>query len=465
MKKNKIVFIRPNYRSHLITPPLGLGYLSSFLRAKGYETQIIDALNLDCSPQRIAELCEGADIVAINCLSSYFLETIELSKILKEQGFTIVIGGAHATALPELTLKETHADYLIVGEGELSLSQLVECIKNNKPVDDIPGVMTDVAKKTIKSPLIENLDALPFPDWRQIDPRAYKKAPHGGLVKSFPVAPIISSRGCPFECTFCASPFLSDRKIRFRSPENVVDEIEYLVNKFDVKEIHFEDDNLTLNRKHVEGICELLLRRNIKVNWATPNGVRVDTMDLELLKLMKKSGCYFIAFGVESGNQDILNRVKKRTSLEMVEKAVKLAKKTGIITQGFFIFGLPGETEQTIRETIKYARKLPLDKAQFLILDVLPGSQLWNEKINSQLTNWSHKSYQEATWVPEGLTREKLNLSPGYAFRSFFFRPKQILFVLKYFKFSQIPFIIKRAIDFNIFPFLSPFFKSRSKSS
>ena len=452
-KRLKIALVRPNYHSHLITPPLGLGYLASYLKSKGYNPVIIDGLNLGYSIEKIVEACQGMDIVGINCLSDYFSEVIDLSRALKRKGLTLIIGGPHASSLPELTLEETHADYVVVGEGEEALFQLMESIERNESTENLQGIMTKDSKRIAQRPLIENLDGLPYPDWEQIDPRSYKRAPHGGLVKSFPIAPIISSRGCTFECTFCASSRLWHRKIRFRSPENVVDEIEFLVKRFKVKEIHFEDDNLTLKRQHIEDICKSILRRNLRINWATPNGIRVDTLDLELLKLMKKSGCYSIAFGIESGNQKILNNIKKHTSLETVIKAVKLAKKIGIITQGFFIFGLPGETEETIHETIDFAKRLPLDKAQFLILDVLPGSGLWDEIMRGRPAEWAHRSYQEATWVPEGIDRAVLNRAPGYAFRTFFLRPRQIFFLLRYFRFSQIPFIIRRIVDFNIISF------------
>lgn len=455
MNRLKIALVRPNYNSHLITPPLGIGYLSAYLKANGYNVKIIDGLNWGFSLERIVSECEGFDFVGITCLSAYFLEVIKLSRLLKSKNFQVIIGGPHASALPELTLKETQADYIVIGEGESSLLQLLERIRKNKPIEGIPGVLTRGSRGVTKSLPVEPLDLLPFPDWEQMDPRTYKKAPHGGLIKCFPVASVISSRGCPFECTFCASPFLCDRKIRFRGPQNVVNEIEYLIRKFKVREIHFEDDNLTLSRKHIEDICKLILKKKIKVHWATPNGMRVDTMDLEILKLMKRSGCYFIAFGIESGNQEILNCIKKRTDLGTIENAVRLAKKVGIITQGFFIFGLPGETKETIRQTINFAKKLPLDKAQFLILDVLPGSQLWDELINkNEALNWEYKSYQEATWVPEGLDRKALSQALGRAFRSFFFRPRQILFLLKYSKLNQMPFIVKRIIDFNMIPFL-----------
>lgn len=451
--KTNVALVRPNYHSHLITPPLGLGYLSSYLKIKGYNTKIIDGLNLGYSAKQIVEDCRKMDVVGINCLSAYFREVIELSRLLKEKGITVVIGGPHASALPELTLKETQADYVVIGEGELSFSELINSIEKKQPTENIQGIISKLNTKLEKRKFVDNLDTLPFPDWRQMDPRIYKKAPHGGLVKSFPIAPITSTRGCPFECTFCASPSFWERRIRFRSPENVVEEIDYLVKNFKVTEIHFEDDNLTLKSKHIEEICELILKRKININWAAPNGVRVDTLDSDLLKLMKKSGCYFLAFGIESGNQEILNRIKKKTSLQKIEKIVNLTKKIGIVTQGFFIFGLPGETEDSIKETINFAKRIFLDKAQFLLLDVLPGSELWQELMNNRKVDWNYNSYQEATWIPEGLDREKLNQAPSYAFRDFFFRPKQIYFLLKYFKFSQIPFIFRRMVDFKILPF------------
>ena len=450
----KIGLIRPKYDSHLITPPLGLGYISSYLKAKGYETKVIDGLNHGYNLSEIANLCVGFDVVGINCLSAYFSQVVFLSRLLKKKGVKVVVGGAHASALPELTLDQTGADFVVVGEGEAAMAEIAESIENGSFGNNkICGTISRRDSNLVKRETIKDLDILPMPDWDQIDPRIYKKAPHGGLVKSFPVAPIISTRGCPFECTFCASPFLWDKRIRFRSPESVVNEIEYLTKRFNVREIHFEDDNLTLKRDHIEKICRLIIEKKIKINWATPNGIRVDSIDEDLLKLMKRSGCYFLAFGIESGNQNILERVKKKTDLAIIERVVKMVKKAGIVTQGFFIFGLPGETEKTILETIKFSVKLPLDKAQFLVLDVLPGSELWKSLGSKRLVEWDYKSYQEATWIPEGLTQGKLNYMVGCAFRKFFFRPRQIMFTLRYIKPGQIPFVIKRIMDFGVFNF------------
>lgn len=435
-----IALLRPNYHSHLITPPLGIGYLSSFLKSKNHNVRIIDGLNLELSNEHIADLCSDVHVACISILSSYLIQAADLSRRLKRAGKIVVIGGPHVTALPEDALVKTGADYAICGEGEMALADLIDDINCSRRGDSVR-----------KADLIPDLDVLPFPDWRGMDPRTYKKAPHGGLIKNFPVAPVTTSRGCPYECTFCASPALWGREIRFRSAHNTVDEITMLAKYFNVKEVHFEDDNLTLKKEHISKICELLIERRLGIGWATPNGVRADSLDREMLKLMKRSGCYYVAFGVESANAQILKNIKKRASLESIQRAVTLANQEGIITQGFFIFGLPGETTKTIRETIDFAKKSGLKRAQFLILDVLPGSELWEElKGVMSVDHIKGRSYQDVTWLPQGLKKEDLINAQSSAFKEFFFRPAQLFSLLRFFKISQIPFIVKRVSDYRI---------------
>lgn len=455
MQDFKISLIRPNYSTHLVIAPLSVGYLSSYLKNNGHDCRIVDALNLDYTADQVADACSGSALVGINCFSSHYPEVIQLSRRLKDRGFRVAIGGPHASALPQLTLDDTGADFVIAGEGEASLLELANSLRAGSSGENIPGVLARGGMELVKRPLIDDLDLLPFPDWPGMDPREYRRVERVGLVKGWPVASMITSRGCPFGCTFCASPELWGRRIRFRSPKNVVDEIEYLVKEFGVKEIHFEDDNITFKREHMAGICDLLLSRGIKISWATPNGIRADKVDEELIKLMKRSGCYFLAFGVESGNQEILNRIKKQEDLSTIASAVRLAHANGIATHGFFIFGLPGETEKTIQDTIDFAKSIPLDKAQFLLLDVLPGSELWHTIKRDKPVDWNYKSYQESTWVPEGLDKEKLRKALGRAFRSFYLRPRQLLYLASCIKFSQFSMIKRRVSDFNILSFLN----------
>lgn len=350
----KIALVRPKYKTHLITPPLGIGYISSYLKSKDWDVKIIDGLNLNLDNNQIVERCRDCQVVGISCLTDFYNETIDLSKKLKASGKIVVLGNVHPSVLPEDSLRDTGADYVIVGEGEISFEQLLQNLKEQKK-EPIPGVCFLGQKNFQPRELNYQLDDLPFPDWENMDPRTYCKAPHGALIKNFPVAPVVTTRGCPYTCKFCASPKFWGGKLRFRSPENVITEIEYLVNNFGVKEIHFEDDNMTFDRDHVIKICNLILERKIKISWATPNGIRADRVDMDLLKLMKKSGCYYVVFGIESGNQEILNNINKNETLDDVEKAVNMASKIGLLTQGFFILGLPGETEETVKNSIDFA--------------------------------------------------------------------------------------------------------------
>ncbi|MCG8432274.1 MAG: B12-binding domain-containing radical SAM protein, partial [Candidatus Omnitrophica bacterium] len=378
----------------------------------------------------------------------------------------VVIGGPHVSALPEESLRDTGADYAVCGEGESSFVELIGYIMRGDPWEGIPGVYKAGDHRRVqRRPFIENLDDLPFPDWEAMDPRRYRHAPHGGLIKQFPVAPVVSSRGCPYECTFCASPRIWERKIRFRSPENTVDEISYLVKQFGVREIHFEDDNLTMKKEYVLRLCRMLLERKLKVSWATPNGVRADTLDREMLRLMKRSGCYYLAFGIESANAGILKRIRKRASLDTISRAISLARREGIMTQGFFIFGLPGETPETIRESMAFARSSGLDRAQFLILDVLPGSALWDElKDQRRLPLCEARSFQQVTWLPEGIDEQTLLAAQSRAFREFFLRPRQLLGLVKYLKLSQLSFVARRMHDYRVrVPFIQTAIKQTHK--
>lgn len=453
----KIVLVRPRYKSHIITPPLGLGYLASYLKQNGIEAIIIDGLKDNLRVDILLEkiVSEKPDAVGITCLTAFYNKVIELSKLIKRRDIRCIIGGVHPTFLPYKTLLDSDADYVICGEGEIALAKLM---KNNFVNDNILGVYSKNNLKNEnemikKGEVIENLDDIPFPDWKQIDPNRYPKAPHGAIVKNFPIGVITTTRGCPFECTFCASPKFCDRKIRFRTPNNVIEEIKYLIEKFGVKEIHFEDDNLTLNRQHIEKICQLIISNGIKISWACPNGIRADCIDEELMRLMKASGCYYLAYGIESANPMILRNVKKNISLSKIKNSIEIADKYGIQCQGFFIFGLPGETTTSIKETIRFAKRVPLVRSQFLILDILPGSELWHTLRGQFKPDWRKNSYKEPEWIPNGFSKEKLMKAQAQAFRKFYFRPSIFFKLVKSIRLTQIKFLIQRFREYRFFKF------------
>jgi radical SAM superfamily enzyme YgiQ (UPF0313 family) len=270
----KIALVRPNYKSHIITPPIGLGYLSSYLKKSGIETKIIDGLKENLSPSRLMRRIQkfNPDAVGITSLTAFYQEVVVLARQLAKKKIKTVIGGQHPTFLPYRTLLESQADFVVCGEGEIPLLELAEskfCSKSIRGVYSLENLKSE-QQEIIKASVVDNLDDLPFPDWEQIDPREYPRAPHGAVVRGFPVGVMVTSRGCPFECTFCAAPRFCDRTIRFRTPENVVAEIEYLMKNFNISEVHFEDDNFTLNADNVKKFCRLLIEKNIKIHWACP---------------------------------------------------------------------------------------------------------------------------------------------------------------------------------------------------
>ena len=365
----------------------------------------------------------------------------------------VIIGGVHPTFLPFRTLSDSGCDFVICGEGEIPLSRL---IKNNFNPKGIKGVyhqgnLKSENQKTEFAEIVQNIDDLPFPDWEQMDPRKYDKAHHGLLVRHFPIGVVIATRGCPYGCTFCSSPNFCKRHIRFRSPGNIVDEIEYLVKTFKVREIHFEDDNLTLKRDHTERLCRLIIDRGLKISWACPNGIRADKVDRELIKLMKRSGCYYFSFGVESASLEILKNIKKKISLDVIEKSISIANREGISTQGFFVFGLPGETKETIEQTIEFAGKTKLSRAQFAILDVLPGSELWDTLKGEFEPNWAKNSYKEPEWIPQGLTKQDLLDAQSRAMRKFYFRPRIFFKLIRHLRINQVFILFKRLKEQRVF--------------
>lgn len=450
----KIVLVRPSYKSHIITPPLGIGYLASSLKKHGINAKIIDGLrnNLDHETLLKKIISEKPDAVGITCLTSFYNEVVALSKALKTKGYKVIIGGVHPTFLPLETITDSGADYVVCGEGEIAL---VELAKNKFVNKNIQGVYSkkdlENGKPLLKAAAIKNLDELPFPDWKQLDPNTYPKAPHGAFVKNFPIGIIMTTRGCPYQCTFCASRKFYDVGIRYRTPENVIEEIKYLVKNFGIKEVHFEDDNLTLKRDHVEKICNLILENNLKISWACPNGIRADKVDEELIRLMKRSGCYFFAFGIESANPKILKNIKKLETISVIKRSIEIADKVGIECQGFFIFGLPGETIKTINESIEFAKNSKLSRAHFMILDVLPGSELWSSLSGKFKPDWGKDSYREPEWIPKGLTKKILMDAQSRAIREFYFRPATLFRILRSIKPRQLKFLMQRFTAYRIY--------------
>src|SRR3989338_3831129 len=324
----KVLLIAPNYlnvysyvseEATMILPPLGLAYIGGYLRHKEIPTQILDlaAMRFTDEQEKEAIKQSGAEFVAIAATTNTILEAYALAKKAKEvlPNCKVAVGGPHPTMMPERTLQEfPEIDYCIVSEAEETTLELTQGKKDK----DILGIAYRDKKGNIKvnmpRPLIQNLDKLPFPA-RDLLPLEKYWTPG---VRRYPFATIMTSRGCPYSCTFCSNFRTQGKQFRFRSPENVLAEIDELVKKYKVKEINILDDNFTFINKRVEEICDGLIKRNYDLELKTGNGIRADRVTPELLKKMKQAGFYIVAFGIEAGNSEILKKMRKGETKEHI---------------------------------------------------------------------------------------------------------------------------------------------------
>lgn len=413
MKKVKILLVNPSQKKvyeNIASPaflPLGLGYIGAYLKKSGHEVYILD---YDTEHNNFINIIKQfkPNFIGFTVTTPTFPNAIELiSKAREISDAKIVIGGIHATIRPEECMR--YVDYVVVGEGEIAFKEIVE----NK-----------IEEKIVKKDLIKNLDYLPFPLRKFSDKYTYPDA----LYKE--TYPIITSRGCTGQCTYCCTKQLYGYLFRMRSAKNIVDEIGYLIKNYNAKEIHIWDDNFILIHKNVFEIRDEILKRGIKIKISITGGVRVDSFDEKIAKALKDMGVYSIAFGVESGNQKVLDSVKKGITLEQVRKAVKIAKKMFEVWC-FFMIGLPSETEESIRDTINFAKELEPDIVKFHIAVPYPESGMYKEL--DQKGFILSKDYErygihtKPVHKLEKLSPEQMIYWQKKAYEGFYLRPKILL--------------------------------------
>ncbi|GHU85526.1 B12-binding domain-containing radical SAM protein [Deferribacterales bacterium] len=434
-----------------MAPALSLGYLSGYLKANGHNVLIIDALRDNLSNDDVLAILKRENIVlsGITCLSNYANEVAALSKHLKSSEIKVVIGGVHPTFMPYQTLTASGADYVVCGEGEIALLKLLENNFSNILLDGslIKGVyslneLKDEDAPAIRADVVENLDDIPYPDWEQLQPTHSAYVPLWWTTKNAPVAGIMSSRGCPYSCKFCSSANFYGRRVRMRSPENVLGEMRLLKEHYGIREIRFADDNITVDRDYIDSLCEAIIDSDLNLSLFTQ--ARADRLDDKLVKTMKRAGFYNFAIGIESASPTMLKNMDKREDIDAIKTAIKILHDNGILITGFFIFGMPGETKQTIKETMDFMMNEPLDLVSVTILTVLPGSEYWDE-LKGQYTNiFSQAYFSEVNYVPDGLTTEEIVYAEKQALRKFYLRPKIIFKLMKYIKFRYISHFLTR---------------------
>jgi len=440
-------------------PSLGLGYLASVLKQNGHNVTVLHCIKEKMGFKEFEEYIKkhNFDAIGIQMFTYDFNNVKKYSQIIKQNTNSIIfVGGYHSSGDPIGTLKNLKdVDYVFIGEVEIGLPIFIENLNklNKTTLKKIPNLVWRDNNNIIVNPpeFIENLDSLPFPAWDLMDPRTYPEAPHGAFIKNWPTAPIIITRGCPFQCTFCAGKTITGNKVRKRSISNVIEEIKFLMDNYKVKEFLIEDENFTLHKDLVLEFCNKLIDQNLNISWSCPSGVRLDTLDEEMLNLMEKSGCHSLSVGIEFGSQKILDLTKKHLTLEKIKEKVNLFKKTKIRVTGFFMMGYPGETKKDIEKTIKLAKQLPLDRAQFNSFMPLPGSEIYNQLISEGKLNdirYDHFFVHDVGFIPENLSEKDLKELRKKAYLSFYSRPKIALGLLRDVKNPKhLKFLFKRFLD------------------
>jgi radical SAM superfamily enzyme YgiQ (UPF0313 family) len=334
----------------------------------------------------------------------------------------IVMGGVHPTVLPEETLSEPAVDVVVRGEGEITIGELAD----GKPLPDIRGISYRRNGKIVHNPdqvLIEDLDTLPMPAYHLLPMDKYY--PSAGATKRLPAISMLATRGCPGRCTFCYRIF--GNKLRVRSGRKVADEVKYLQDNYGIKEICFYDDTFTVFKKEVHAFCERLDELNVDLTWSCFS--RVDTIDESLLKDMKSHGCHQIMYGIESASLEILTNVGKRADLDKARRAIAITKKAGIDVRAAYMLGNPGETIETMQQTLDFAIELDTEVAIFNIATPFPGTEMFNwAKDNGLLTTENWDEYDFANPVMELPTVSLQQIQEFYqrAYRKFFLRPKYL---------------------------------------
>lgn len=433
---NNVLLVRPAPKEEQFGDesfmPLGIAYIAAVLEKEGYNVKVMDLLIDRMTDEEFMEKASAfrPDLAGFTAVTPVVKGAFRLAGMLKHKFTSLftVIGGPHATAMPEECL-DNNFDFVVSGEGEETIADLLYNISEPEKVMSVVFKKDGRVIRAKERPFITDLDSIPFPA-RHLFPHISNYKGQEALGSLNPVGSIMTSRGCPYACKFCFKAVFGNR-FRKRSAANVLEEWDVLVNRYGVKEIAVVDDSFTTDIKRVHEICDALIKRKNRVRWSCPNGIRVDLGDLEMLKKMKAAGCYRVALGIESGSQQVLDSIGKKITLKQIEDTVKNCRKAGIKTMGFYMIGNLGETEETMEETIKFAKKVSTDYAQFLIAIPYPGTFLYDEvKRNGKLyiTDWDqYGQYESSACFEYGqLNPELLSRMSAKAEHDFYLSPAYI---------------------------------------
>ena len=434
----KVLFVNPPQTASkykfmgVIAPPLGIAYMAGVLQENNIDVEILDASAEDMGFEDVKnELFKRKpDLVALTALTPTIGRALETAQVVKETlpNSIVVIGGYHPTFNFIETLEDENVDIVIRGEGEYIMLNLVQALENHSNLHDVKGIVFEDKNSkevviTPEAPLIDNLDEIPFPALNLLPLKKYRL-----LDMDTHMATMITTRGCPMQCSFCSSAAMHGRKIRERSVKNIVDEIEYLKTTYDIDTIAFMDDTFTLKKRKVIAICDEILKRNIKIMWGCTS--RVDTLDETLLKKMKDAGCITIFIGVESADQQQLDKMCKNTTVTKIENAFKIANQLKIRTIASVALGMPGDSKEIMNKTIKFVHKLKPNYAIYSLATPYPGTKFYKESFEKNLIkikDWSKYTLITPILETVDCSLKDMRKIQAKAFIKFYLRPQYIL--------------------------------------
>jgi radical SAM superfamily enzyme YgiQ (UPF0313 family) len=434
-------------------PPLSLATIGAVLEEDSCGVQIVDCPAQGVPWHALEQLIKTfmPDLVIWSTGTPSVMSDLALASYIKRNNDRILtaVFGTHVTVFDNQSLESfPDIDFVVRNEPEMTVRELVKTLSEGRSPEEVSGLTfrrkTGEIVANPSRPFIEPLDMLPFPAWHLVDLDRYRLP-----LKGTPYLMVAPQRGCPYKCSFCTCQTYYGKRLRKRSIDSILKEIEYDIEKYKVRDFFFWAETFVIDKEYVAALCSAIIERGLSIAWTSNS--RVDTVDSNLLKIMAEAGCWMISYGIESGSQAILDGVNKGTTPEQALQAVQSTREAGIKTVGHFILGLPGETRETLESTITYARKLPLDLAQFYCAVPFPGSSLYDQALKEGWIsghNFNHYKQDYALMRLPTISPEEVNRFRALAYQRFYFRPGNILRALKLINWFDPQGLFRSAKDF-----------------
>jgi len=440
----KILLVRPTGPKFYETagPDIGLGYLMRVLKDHGHTVALYDLFQKGAGAKGLLERARvfGPDLIGFKTYSLALPEVDSLIRRLRRQGYhgRFVLGGPHPSGDPTGTLAGLpDVSFVIAGEAEIGFPMLVQALEQGgddppeRLLEAIPGLAwRSNAGFAVNPPVFpKDFDRFGQPDWESMNPHRYPIDYTGAIY-----VPIMTTRGCPFHCTYCAGHKVTGRAIRHRSIQRIIEEIRLIKDRWGIRTFGLVDDNFTLDLDFAKEVCRAMITEGLDIRWRCPNGIRLDTLDAEVVRLMERAGCFYVYVALESGSQRILDAMNRRTRLDVMIEKVKMIRRVSRIKMlGFFIIGYPDETVGDIIASIRLAKALPLDMASFFLFTPHPGTDIYNRlKQEGRLSNpsWTSFFYDKVTVLPREISEKQLLSLERHAYRAFYGRPRIVRGIL-----------------------------------